>query len=54
MRAEIGCREHCIDRQRECGAGGCSDSSRCRRANTLPGFYDILGKRFWVGASFSF
>ena len=24
------------------------------KGNTLPGFYDILGRRFWIGASFSF
>jgi iron complex outermembrane receptor protein len=24
------------------------------RGNTLPGFYDILGRRYWVGVSFSF
>jgi iron complex outermembrane recepter protein len=24
------------------------------RGNTLPGFYDILGRRYWIGVSFSF
>jgi outer membrane receptor for ferrienterochelin and colicin len=24
------------------------------RGNTLPGFYDILGRRFWVGVNFNF
>jgi outer membrane receptor for ferrienterochelin and colicin len=24
------------------------------RGNTFPGFYDILGRRFWVGVNFNF